>query len=292
MIGEAGSYSDWVLMSLLHHPDFEELRKLADAENLELIDDGIKWGLTIEKPCEMLKINDEKPQIWTSKADKTLLKTIDNRINFQYSGEIATKIPNKLSVSDLLQRDSGDKFYFKRRPKVFTDQKLTATEKGNALHKFMQFTDYQSAKNDVSSEIERMRKDEFLSGKEIESLSVKSLEAFFSSALARRLFASEKIYRELRFITEFSKAQLEEIFPEIEEQNKVVLQGIADCVFIENEKAYILDYKTDRIKYIDELLERYRRQLEIYSEILKETLQMPIGGCILYSFELSDWIEF
>ncbi len=71
------------------------------------------------------------------------------------------------------------------------------------------------------------------------------------------------------------------------DESKVVVQGIADCVFIENGGAVIVDYKSDWISSEKDLIDRYRGQLEIYRRLLGQSLGVPVRECILYSFTLS-----
>ena len=69
-------------------------------------------------------------------------------------------------------------------------------------------------------------------------------------------------------------------------QDRITIQGIADCVFEENGALVIVDYKTDRIKTAGELAERYTGQLHLYAEAFASTLELPIADCLLYSFQL------
>ncbi len=69
------------------------------------------------------------------------------------------------------------------------------------------------------------------------------------------------------------------------------MQGIADCVFVENGKLIIVDYKTDRIAHEDALVERYRAQLSVYRRALAECIGLPVGQTLLYSFHLGKEVE-
>ena len=58
-------------------------------------------------------------------------------------------------------------------------------------------------------------------------------------------------------------------------------------MFLEEDGAVVVDYKTDRVKTPDELRERYRVQLALYRNALTEALGVPVKECVLYSFALS-----
>jgi ATP-dependent helicase/nuclease subunit A len=132
-----------------------------------------------------------------------------------------------------------------------------------------------------------MANERFLSQTEADALSREKLRALFMSELARRIFASGDVRRELRFMAECGRELLGEIIPGEAPEAKIVLQGVADCVFFENGEAIVVDYKTDYVKDENTLIARYFRQLELYAAILGESLGASVKECIIYSFALS-----
>ncbi|MDO4842782.1 MAG: PD-(D/E)XK nuclease family protein, partial [Phoenicibacter congonensis] len=66
----------------------------------------------------------------------------------------------------------------------------------------------------------------------------------------------------------------------------IAVQGIADCIFIENGGAVIVDYKTDRVENEQALIDRYSAQLNLYAKAFEKILNMPIKQKIIYSFHL------
>ena len=73
--------------------------------------------------------------------------------------------------------------------------------------------------------------------------------------------------------------------------DKITVQGVADCVFWEEDGAVIVDYKTDAVSSAGDLADKYREQLRLYRLILQESLQTQVKSCILYSFYLEREIE-
>ena len=71
----------------------------------------------------------------------------------------------------------------------------------------------------------------------------------------------------------------------------IVVQGKADCAFIENGKLVLIDYKSDNVTDIDVFKECYKPQIEIYSRALKECTGYTVGERYLYSFKLNRFIE-
>ena len=72
---------------------------------------------------------------------------------------------------------------------------------------------------------------------------------------------------------------------------KVIVQGIIDLVVIKDNVAMLIDYKTNRTIDIDELVEKYSLQLELYKLAFEKAKQISIDSKFLYSFYLNKLIE-
>ena len=84
------------------------------------------------------------------------------------------------------------------------------------------------------------------------------------------------------------------LFPETPPEaagEQLLLQGMIDCVFQEQDGDVIVDYKSDRVVSEQVLLQRYRRQLELYKLAYGRMSGRPVKCCILYSFSLNRAIE-
>ena len=169
---------------------------------------------------------------------------------------------------------------------------ISGAQRGNALHKFMQFADYRAAAEDPVAEIARMAAQGFLSREEADAVDPDKLHTFFSSELAERIFSSGQVYRELRFLVEAGQELLGTYIDLFDAEGKTAIQGVADCVFLEEGEAVIVDYKSDRVKDVQELSEHYRIQLELYRQVLGESLGVRVKECVIYSFALGKSISF
>lgn len=174
---------------------------------------------------------------------------------------------------------------------------VTGVFRGNAYHKFFEILDYGLCKDSVS--VEKCMDEAVTSGRLSEEyralLKVSDYVKFMESPLALRMKqASEAgfLYREQPFIMEIGADMVDASYPSDE---KVLIQGIVDAFFFENDKVYIVDYKTDRVPAGDEgvtiLTERYRKQLELYGEALGKITGREVGGLYIYSVALGREIE-
>ena len=84
-----------------------------------------------------------------------------------------------------------------------------------------------------------------------------------------------------------------EIYGEdIEEQ--VLVQGIIDLYYIDaQDEITLVDYKTDYVQegHENELMQKYKDQLEIYKNALEEALGKKVKNVYIYSVYLGELIE-
>lgn len=99
-----------------------------------------------------------------------------------------------------------------------------------------------------------------------------------------------KLYKEQPFVMGLPASRLGGAFPS---EEMVLIQGIIDVFFEEEDGFVVLDYKTDAVSTPEELVKRYQVQLDYYSEALEqisgypsEKGSKPVKERILYSFKL------
>ncbi|MEG1942444.1 MAG: PD-(D/E)XK nuclease family protein, partial [Angelakisella sp.] len=215
---------------------------------------------------------------------------IQKRMHWEYPYLRDTETPIKLSVSELTKGVDRKDYFFTRRPKLLTQKSFTPTERGIAAHKFMQFADFEKAAADPEKEIARLVEMGFLSPEEGKFVDRGTLSTFFSGSIGKRVCSADTVYREIRFMREFTPQELAEINPIFVVRGNTVVQGVADCVIIEKGEGIIVDYKTDMVTDMNTLALRYAPQLALYQHILTELLEVPITRRILYSFTLGKEI--
>jgi ATP-dependent helicase/nuclease subunit A len=78
-----------------------------------------------------------------------------------------------------------------------------------------------------------------------------------------------------------------------ESDEKIVVQGIADCILFEPDGAVLVDYKTDRLRKPQDFIKRYESQLSVYRQALNRLfadlypeLDSPIRSAMIYSLYL------
>ena len=66
----------------------------------------------------------------------------------------------------------------------------------------------------------------------------------------------------------------------------LLIQGIIDVFFEEPDGLVLLDYKTDRVAIPQELISRYKVQLDLYQEALERAWGKKVKEKLIYSFHL------
>ena len=133
--------------------------------------------------------------------------------------------------------------------------------------------------------LDSLQADGKFSNDERSLLSDRSLYGFFNSDLGKRLIASKRVERELPFSMLFDGNR---VYPDVEEGERLFLQGIIDTAFVEDDQWILVDYKTDRVKSGDELVHRYKIQMDLYKEALETLTGMPVKASYIYSFRLHE----
>lgn len=133
----------------------------------------------------------------------------------------------------------------------------------------------------------RLREDEE------ELLNYRRLHVFFSSPLGCAMREADRIgrlHREQPFVM---GRPVKEIFPDRQEEDTILVQGIMDGYFETEDGIVLMDYKTDSLKPGQEelLISRYQTQMELYKEALENMMGRPVTACVFYSFSLGKAIE-
>ena len=169
---------------------------------------------------------------------------------------------------------------------------VTGTVRGNAYHRVMELLDFSKAENEkaVWESLEQKAEEQRIGTWELTLVKREKLNLYLSSEIAKRMKkASEegKLYREQPFVLGISAKRVDKKFPENE---TLLIQGIIDAYFEEDGEIVVLDYKTDSVKKKEELIKRYKEQLNYYEEALEKLTGRKVKEKILYSFALNETI--
>ena len=177
---------------------------------------------------------------------------------------------------------------FGRKPLAIAaaDEVVTGAQWGTLMHEAMQWLPVKKyTQKSMTDMLDSLQAEGKFSDEERSLLSDRSLYGFFNSDLGQRLIASKRVERELPFSMLFDGNR---VYPDVENGERLFLQGIIDTVFVEDDQWILVDYKTDRVKSGDELIRRYKIQMDLYKEALERLTNMPVKASYIYSFRLHE----
>lgn len=287
-VTKGGSYGNWLVTSLLRHPDAQELRSIAGIGNDIVIrcDSPLKVVYKLIEDDSLKPLQEEKK----TESDEKLLSQIKEKLSYRYKYSDLSGVITKRAASEV-DRDYIDRDYFASSvPSFLSQDGLTGAQRGIATHTFIQFADYEKARCDLESEILRLTEKGILTAVQARGINRKALKGFFETELFSRILKSEIVYREKKFTLE---VPVSEVYPELSSyaDEKMMIQGIADCAFVENGELVVVDYKTDALENENDFVIKYASQVLLYKKALSECTGYNVKSTVLYSFHLSKEIE-
>ncbi|MBQ8572803.1 MAG: helicase-exonuclease AddAB subunit AddA [Ruminococcus sp.] len=290
IVSGAKSICDWLFMTALLHKDATLLRGIAKADGLQYSDNSSMLSVKVIDDIDFDDTDGEVTREVTYDMDaENIDEVIEKRFNFVYPHAELCLLPLKVTASELSHMHSGKAFEkILAKPRFLSGEKLTAAEKGTAMHKFLQFASFDLARKDLKLEVERLTNMR-LTPLEAQSLDLHKLEKFLESDLITDAINSDnQCYREYRFTVNIPASLTG--FTE-DHETSVILQGAVDLLIVKDGKITIVDYKTDRVSSVDVLYERYQKQLSLYKEAVSACFELPISRCLIYSIHLGEYKE-
>lgn len=306
---DAKSYWDWVIPVLgMENPDYRY----------------VIWDETRMQQEEQRKLQD------TALEHRTLLEALQNvsetelaQLKETFSWEYAWKEEGahkqKVSVSELKHRameersESAEQTLNTAQP-LFPDEIATpyvprfvqeVKENAGALygtmvHRFLEcldfaglpdFADEKQGLYFVKQQIDALCALGRMQEADAKRLNWKQLLGFLQSDTAKRMRAAAEqgaLEREKPFVMSVP-ANL--VWEDSRPEEDVLIQGIIDVFWEEADGIVLLDYKTDHVDNAQELVRRYKKQLELYADALSRfSDEKPVKEILIYSFTLAETI--
>ncbi|MFT4145651.1 MAG: UvrD-helicase domain-containing protein [Mobilitalea sp.] len=178
----------------------------------------------------------------------------------------------------------------------FIQQKQTTmsgTDRGTLYHKVLEILDLTkiNTKDELKKELELIIQQGRMKQEEMNRLNTTYILGFIFSKVADRMRKAQinhKLYKEKQFVMGIKAS---EVLKEFDSQELVLIQGIIDVYFEEEDGIVLLDYKSDLVKTEKELIKRYKVQLDYYQRALEQMLGKRVKERIIYSLSLGKEIS-
>ena len=240
--------------------------------------------------------------------DRQIHDILEKRFDFRYPYSYLEELPVKVSVSDLKKRSWQDEMEIEENtlaepdtvplvPRFISEesQSCRGAARGTAYHRVMECLDYKrtGSYEEIKAQIIHLEEQKKLTEEEAASIYIKDILKFAASDLGQRMkTAAEKdyLFREQPFVIAVEASEVDELW---NGEEKILVQGIIDSYFLEEDEIVLVDYKTDRIQKGEEsiLIARYRSQIKDYARALQKMRKKKVKECLIYSFALHKEIQ-
>lgn len=184
----------------------------------------------------------------------------------------------KNTVTRILEGENQNKLYASLS--FSEDEKAASILRGNAYHKFFEHFNA-NAKN---LEAEASAVFNALTSAEKSLIDYKHIEGFLNSPLIN-LIKNKTVCKEQKFVYKTTARELGG-----SSNSEVLLQGIIDCLMVEDDGITIIDYKTSHRNEKD-LINTYKTQLALYGQAMAQILNKNVKKTYIYSVFNSKLIE-
>lgn len=231
-------------------------------------------------------------------------RELSRRLAYRYPYPDASRVPSKLTATQLKGREMDREALSDaaeltpltrrklRRPLFVTASgMLTPAEQGTANHLFLQFACYAACTTaeGIEQEIRRMLLKEFLTPEQAAAVRRREILQLFHAPLGRKILSCSHVVREMKFSILVDGS----IYDRSVTGEKIMLQGVVDCLLLEPDGLTVIDFKTDSVSpgREAERAARYTGQLKAYSMALERIYRQPVCHRLLYFLSTGCAVE-
>ena len=168
------------------------------------------------------------------------------------------------------------------------EEELTGASRGTAYHRLMELLDFS---RDYEEETLRQVLEDFVEEGRMQQdmadcIRIRDVRHFLACRSGQRMkdaAVRQALWKEQPFVL---GVDARELYPQEQEGEQILVQGIIDVYFEEEDGLVVLDYKTDQVRQAEELVERYHAQLDYYAKALEQMTQKKVKEKVIYSFTL------
>lgn len=282
---QATSFMDWIFMALARNKVFQPYAVMA---GVEMDTSHPVYNMESNVEIKMVDIRDlilnhvkpeEKKRVLKDELMKVLEQKIENGSNqpytYQMQAELKPKaLPEELAASTRKKKKKKEKNPTDLLPKFMKKRKMSSADKGTLYHKMLQIIDFSKCgdKSGLDEEIKRLVELKVITETDLKKVRTELLGKFFESELGKQMIAYEKKGGKIQKETYYMEAVPAELVnPQIKDDSTVIMQGVIDAYFKDEDGYILVDYKSDRVraggeenaakKHVSQI-ERYRKVME------------------------------
>lgn len=323
-LSTAATYLDWVVPAAMRNRAFEwvlsDLGVQMNHQNQLYHGDGAfsvrtnsysqLAGRELEEQL-IKRINKEEllHMDYSMGFNEAIQSEIISRMEYAYEYQRETNIHTKLTVSELKKlgqmeaEDLGTPLLSTASsgkevpiPGFLKQTKeIKKSEIGTLYHRVLEHLNLLKVKSleDITAYLDQLIQRGKILPYEAELIEIEHIYSFITSKIAARMREAKqqgRLYTEQQFVMGVKAG---EINPSFQSSELVLVQGVIDVFFEEDNQWILLDYKTDVVdKHEGEeiLVKRYQVQLDYYQKALEQLTGKMVKERMIYSFSLGKVI--
>lgn len=254
--------------------------------------------------------------------DEELLKQFKESLIYEYPYEKLTKVKSKMPIADIkkmkaqdidVDETSDNQFKYddsqeeksdlesEEESKSDSKPQLTGAMRGTLVHKYMELVPFHELEENQDYRkfairfLDKLKADKVFDEFEATAINPNKINYMLKSSLGQRMIASSKknnLFKEQQFSIGFPPS---EIFTDLKSEDEkaddlIIVQGIVDAFFYEDDEIVLMDYKTDRGTK-EEINGKYHGQLTYYASTLEKLTGCKVKEKLIYSFYLNEVFE-
>ena len=301
------SYLDWIELVYFNNIDvIDKYMNVNIIKKSDLLNDLIEKESIDAEDNLLVTLNNRAKE-----ANKLAIDELSKQLKWKYFFMESSVIPTKTSVTKLKEAENEQiisieeineqgsdeqseesKFAVARPQFLNEDTQITNAQKGTLMHLCFQKLDEHKeyTKQMIQELVDDMVRRKIITELEGKSINTYKLYSYTKSELFKQLKNAKRVYKEQPF---YISLTADEIYGNGCKDN-ILVQGIIDLYFVNQDGSIVLvDYKTDYVEKgkENELVEKYRKQLEIYRKALEQALGKNVDKCYIYSVYLEKLIK-
>lgn len=225
-------------------------------------------------------------------AAKFSVSEVKRRYQELHSDELQDEAALSVPAAAVIPTALGEDDAFAALPPWLAGEEaaVSGAQRGTALHKALQYITPAADQTTATlrREIDAFVRQGLLSREEAKLVYVPVLAAFCQSDIGRRMAESPELHREYPFTVLLAGG---DPLPETETGEQILIQGVIDCLFREDDAWILVDYKSDRLETADAFRSRYAVQLALYKRAVEQITHRPVEETYIYSLHLQQEIR-
>lgn len=308
-IERTSTFRDWLVYGFLRNKNMDKLRELMETDISGISINEHSCGIDF-KYISMPSGDSEETAADSTESQAAILsearefavgrEELEQILSYSYPHTELTKIPLKLSVSEikntLRENQNEQEWEYTPRLSSIADRTFHSTaendaaERGTITHYILQHIDPEKTNSvdEIAAQVKKFTANGTITAEQAESVNINSIFSFYKSSIGKRVRAAHTEGRLEREFKMLFPVKASEIYAELENQAHggadIIVQGIADCLFLEDGELVLIDYKTDRCTadYAAKQAEKYRVQIDYYTKGIREITGTRVKERIVY----------